>query len=64
MTIDQIERRAEARMDALDRRLMKGLLTQAEYDREVQALDRDTERQMAACRRLPQGYFNPAEHGG
>jgi hypothetical protein len=39
-TIEQIECRAEAKMDALDRSLMKRLLTQAEYDAEVKKLDR------------------------
>jgi uncharacterized membrane protein len=36
---EMIERRAERLMDALDRRLMKGDLSQTEYDREVRALD-------------------------
>ena len=39
MTEDQIERIIERKMDGLDRLLMKGKLTQAEYDREVAALN-------------------------
>jgi hypothetical protein len=39
MTEEQIERAVERKMDGLDRRLMRGELTQAEYDREVCALD-------------------------
>ena len=40
MTERQIELLAEREMDALDRRLRRGALTQAEYDAEVRALDR------------------------
>lgn len=40
MTDEQIERIAEHAMDALDRRLMRNELTQAEYDAEVRKLDR------------------------
>lgn len=52
MTPDQIERTAERRMDALDARLMRGALTQSEYDREVRALHRWTERQHNAQRHI------------
>jgi hypothetical protein len=38
-TEDQIEREVERRMDALDRRLMRGALTQAAYDEAIRALD-------------------------
>lgn len=34
-----IERAAEAEMDALDARLMRGALSQSEYDAAVRALD-------------------------
>jgi hypothetical protein len=40
LTEDQIERRVERAMDALDARLMAGSLTQAEYDHEVMILDK------------------------
>ena len=41
MTPEQIERFAERKMDALDRRFLKGELTQTEYDVCVTALNRD-----------------------
>lgn len=44
MTPAQIERHAELAMDALDRRLMNGTLTQSAYDAAVKALDAETER--------------------
>lgn len=44
LTPSQIERRAELAMDALDRRLLHGLITQAAYDVAVKALDAETER--------------------
>lgn len=44
MTPAQIERHAELAMDALDRRLMNGTLTQVAYDAAVKALDAETER--------------------
>lgn len=37
---ERIERQAEREMDSLDRSLMNGSLTQAEYDAEVRALDK------------------------
>jgi hypothetical protein len=40
MTEDQIERRVERVMDALDARLMDGRLSRADYDREVIILDK------------------------
>lgn len=39
MTEEQIERRVESRMDALDRKLMRGELTQTDYDKAVSELD-------------------------
>lgn len=36
---DAIERTAEARMDRLDRRYMRGLMTAEEYERAVAELD-------------------------
>lgn len=44
LTPSQIERRAELAMDALDRRLMVGTITQVAYDAAVKALDAETER--------------------
>jgi len=43
MTPAQIERHAELAMDALDRRLMNGTLTQVAYDAAVKALDAECE---------------------
>lgn len=37
---ESIERTAEARMDRLDRRFMRGLLTEQEYEAAVRDLDR------------------------
>lgn len=51
MTEDQIEARAERAMDGLDRRLMRGDLSQAEYDREVISLDKATQALHARHRR-------------
>jgi hypothetical protein len=42
---ERIERDAETRMDALDRRLLRGDLTPAAYDAEVKKLDRWATRQ-------------------
>ena len=39
LTEDQIERRAEAAIDRLDRQLMRHEITQEEYDREVSIVD-------------------------
>lgn len=39
MTEEQIERRAEWRMDALDRELIAGRMDQSEYDLAVKRLD-------------------------
>jgi hypothetical protein len=39
MTEDQIERRVETRMNALDRKLLMGVLTQDDYDLAVKQLD-------------------------
>lgn len=43
MTEEQIERAAESSMNGLDAALMRGDLTQAEYEGRVRALDRATE---------------------
>lgn len=40
LTAESIERTAEARMDRLDRRFMRGLMTGPEYEAAVQELDR------------------------
>jgi hypothetical protein len=48
MTEDQIERIAERKMDALDKRFMAGELSQAEYDKAVKALDQWTKDQCKA----------------
>ncbi len=40
MTEDQVERRVEKAIDRLDARLMSGLLSQADYDREMFTLDK------------------------
>lgn len=44
-TPDQIEAAAEGRMDLIDRQLLIGRLTQAEYDDAAKRLDRWTRRQ-------------------
>lgn len=51
MTEEQIEVRAERRMDALDRRYLSSGMTDAEYKREVAALDRETWNQIQALGR-------------
>lgn len=50
MTEDQIEARAERAMDRLDRRLLAGELSQADYDREVQSLAEATQAAYVASR--------------
>ena len=50
MTEDQIERAVERRMDALDRHLMSGELSQAKYDLAVCELDEWAEEQYRQCR--------------
>lgn len=42
MTEEQIERRAELAMDALDKRLMDGSIGQAAYNATVRKIDNDT----------------------
>jgi len=51
LTPCKIERLAELAMDALDRRLMNGLITQTAYDAAVKALDYQTERLWKTARR-------------
>lgn len=50
MTEEQIERRAEREMDRLDKQLLSGALTQAEYDEEVRELDRWAREEYRAAR--------------
>ena len=40
MTEEQIERRVESYMNAADKALMRGSMTQAEYDKHVKAIHR------------------------
>lgn len=40
MTVDQIERIVEKKMDRLDARFLRGDLSQDEYDAEIKQLDR------------------------
>jgi hypothetical protein len=47
MTEDQIERRVERMMDALDAQLMNGALTQREYDSNVRDLNAWAEAKFA-----------------
>jgi len=51
LTEEQIERRAERNMDALDRCLMRGSMDQATYDAEVKKLDRITRADLARAKR-------------
>lgn len=46
MTEQQIEERAERLMDSLDRRLLAGEISQAEYDEAVKSLDRGIARML------------------
>jgi hypothetical protein len=41
MTEEQIERMAERRVDRLDRQYMAGGMTQAEYQHDLDAIDRE-----------------------
>jgi len=50
MTADQIENKVERAMNGLDARLMGGKLSQAEYDREVVALDKWAQQQYDSAR--------------
>lgn len=51
LTEEQIERRAERAMNALDRCLMNGSMDQATYDAEVKKLDRTTAADLARAKR-------------
>ncbi len=55
MTEDQIERRAERRMDALDREYLAGGLSEAEYQRGVDAIDREVNTLLQSARRARGG---------
>jgi hypothetical protein len=50
MTEEQIERKVERAMDALDARLMGNRLSQAEYDAQVRELNKWAEAQYAKVR--------------
>lgn len=50
LTAEQIERRAERTMDRLDRGLLAGIMTQAEYDREVSIVDKWAQAQYVNLR--------------
>lgn len=50
MTEHQIELLAERAMDALDRSLLRGDLTQREYDDAVRSLDKATQAKLARLR--------------
>lgn len=52
MSEEQIELSVERTTNALDRRLMRGAITQAEYDAEMRALSRWADLQF---RNLPRG---------
>lgn len=45
MTEDQIERRAQRRMDALDAQLLRGEISQQAYDAEIHALAERTDQE-------------------
>lgn len=45
---DEIERIVEVTTDSLDKMLMKGILSQEEYDREIVALDKWASQQYSA----------------
>lgn len=47
MTEEQIERLVERRMDGLDRAYLSSGMTEAEYNREVAALDLEAKRLLA-----------------
>lgn len=51
MTEEQIERHAERRMDAADRVYMAGGMTNEEYQREVEAIDREANTLLQSARR-------------
>ena len=45
LTENQIEHRAEKAIDRLDRQLLSNQITQAQYDRDLVAIDKWTEQQ-------------------
>ena len=51
MTEEQIERAVEARFNALDRGLMAGRLTQAEYDHEADMVTEWADKEYRTVRR-------------
>lgn len=52
MTEDQIERRVEKMTDHLDRCLMSGAMTQRDYDKNMRELNRWSEAQYFANKRV------------
>lgn len=54
MSEEEIERTVESRTNALDRRLMKGTVSQAEYDTAMTELNTWAERELRLKRREPQ----------
>ncbi len=58
LTEEQIERRAERAMDRLDRGLMAGIMTQAEYDREVSILDKWAQAQYDAMKSASRSAYD------
>ena len=50
MTEEEIERRVERSMDMIDRKLMAGTMSQAEYDQAVKDLNAWAERQYSKRR--------------
>jgi hypothetical protein len=51
MSEDQIERRAERRMDALDKLYLSSGMTEAEYDSGVAAIELEVNRLLQSARR-------------
>lgn len=64
LTEDQIEARAERAMDRLDRRLLAGELSQADYDREVRSLDKATQAAYVTSRGAAAATARPGSGPG
>lgn len=62
MTEEQIERKVERAMNALDARLMSGSLTQADYDHEVMILDKWAQQQYDAQSLSDFNYVGSRHH--
>lgn len=52
MTEDQAERLAEYEMDRLDKRFLRGAISQGEYDAGVNAIDLRVRKRISGARRL------------